>query len=411
MTALGRAAHGRLVGRIVLMGTVSIAASCSSDSSSEPTPSSAADAAVGTVVSTPPSGSIESADTEPTMVLPASADMLKDFFPIGVDFQHPRDFERWRRRGVNSLVRNPFAVDVNTWADAADAAGFMQIRPPRVPASADVGNPWLLAWMYRDEPDLVAHQIPTSELDNQYDEWKAIDPHRNVLVNVTGSMNQHDVDTGEGGDEWYATYFATADWVSGDIYPVNRGRPLTIVGDMVDRMQSIVDYQKPVFAVIEASDYDTTNEGGAPNADQFRAEVWHAIIHGVRGIWYLAVQVEPNFVYDAVPEEVATAMPELHRRITGLQEVLQGPIDPPELDAHVDGPLEVAWRLDESSAYFIVLNLSDEARADEVIELDGIGTATRATVYEERRTIAITDGAITDDFGPYEAHVYHVETD
>ena len=62
-----------------------------------------------------------------------------------------------------------------------------------------------------------------------------------------------------------------------------------------------------------------------------------------------------------------------------------------------------------SGSYFIVLNMSDEVRPGETIKVEGVGSATTAEVYDEDRSVAIVEGTITDDFGPYAVHIYHVE--
>ena len=395
---------------IVLATGVAVWVTAGDDETSVPDgtapPTAGASSVVETVVTTVPDTRYAAPQDA---LLPAA---LVDFFPIGVDFQPTENFELWKERGINTVIRAPDGVDVDEWADAADAAGLYQVRPARSEATADVGNPLLLAWSHRDEPDFNPRQIPAAEIQAQYDAWKAIDPNRPVLVNISGDMESTDLATGESGEDFYRPYFAAADWISGDIYPSNRNEPLTWVGRMVDEIEGIAD-GKPVFAYIEASDFDiddynTSVRSGAPTPDELRGEVWHAIIHGARGIWYFPERVSPTFGYDDTPDDVAAAMPELHARITGLASVLQGPIDPPGIAATVAAPLEVTWRDTSSGTYFIVLNMSDESRPAQTITLESVGSATTAEVYEEDRSVSIADGAITDDFEPYAVHIYRI---
>ena len=344
------------------------------------------------------------------VALPAPLD---DVFPIGVDFQPADNFELWKERGINTVIRPPDGVDVNEWADAADAAGLYQIRPPRSPASADIGSPLLLAWSHPDEPDFNRRQIPAEEVRDQYEAWKRVDPDRPVLINVTGDMESTDLETGAGGPDFYAQYFAAADWISGDIYPANRNEPLTWVGRMVDEVESLAN-GKPVFAYIESSDYaaddfNTTIRSGAPTPDELRGEIWHAIIHGARGIWYFPARISPTFGYDDTPDDVAAEMPRQHELITGLASVLQGPIDPAGISATVAAPLEVTWRDSPSGSYFIVLNMSDRSQSRVAIRLDGVAPATTAEVHAEIRSLPIVESTLTDDFGPYAVHIYRIE--
>jgi len=54
------------------------------------------------------------------------------------------------------------------------------------------------------------------------------------------------------------------------------------------------------------------------------------------------------------------------------------------------------------------LNKTDQAMANQVIKLRGVGAATSATVASESRTVSISNSSMSDSFGPYEAHVYIV---
>jgi hypothetical protein len=70
-------------------------------------------------------------------------------------------------------------------------------------------------------------------------------------------------------------------------------------------------------------------------------------------------------------------------------------------------PLQVTWRRSSGHSYFFVLNLSPTA-SHQIIALSGVGSATSATVYGENRTVQISGGTISDNFGPYAVHIYQV---
>ena len=91
-------------------------------------------------------------------------------------------------------------------------------------------------------------------------------------------------------------------------------------------------------------------------------------------------------------------------RITGLSSVLQGPINPAGFNAAAAAPIELTWRSAPSGKYVIALNLS-VTRTSQRISLTGI-TLTSATVVDENRTVTVTNGVVTDTFGPYAVHVY-----
>ena len=339
---------------------------------------------------------------------PEPALFLGGFFPIGVWVPPAYDFEKWKDRNVNTMVG--VTQDFEEWNAEANRLGLRMIRESRPDPADDSGESLLLAWAQPDEPDGIFSQVPYGQIQAQYTAWKSAHSKRPVFINFVGDLNQYDLVTSESGDPWYAKYVAGADWISADTYPVNRNRSLSTVGEMVDHLRTLAG-DKPVFAFIETSDIDPTRDGPGPSPGEVRAEIWTAIIHGVRGLWYFPEQVGAGipFLYDATPQDVVDELTLQNGRITQLAPVLQGAINPPNLGAAVSAPLEAAWRSAPSGKYFIVLNLSDSVRNGESIALTGVGSAATASVQGENRSVSISGGTITDDFGPYEVHIYRVQ--
>jgi hypothetical protein len=142
-------------------------------------------------------------------------------------------------------------------------------------------------------------------------------------------------------------------------------------------------------------------------ADEFRAEVWHAVIHGVKGVIYFPQRIGEGFAYDATPARVAREMVTQNARLNELREVLAGEMNPKGVGVAVERPLETGWRVVGGEVYVIVLNFSDEAVAKRAIKLSGVEGA-RAVVYGDEKSIDASGGTITDDFGPYGVKVYRV---
>jgi hypothetical protein len=178
-----------------------------------------------------------------------------------------------------------------------------------------------------------------------------------------------------------------------------------VIGQEVTQLRQLAG-SRPVFVFIESGAFAAGNPVITP--DQFRGEVWEAIIHGARGIFYFPVQVTPHFKYDVTPPAVAAEMTRQDATITKLAGVLQGTINPRPVSATAPSPLQVAWRSSAGHSYFFVLNLSPTAVSHQTIALSGIGSATSATVYGENRTVPISSNTITDNFGPYAVHIYQV---
>jgi len=313
----------------------------------------------------------------------------------------------WKSRGVNTVVVVPDGNSEKAWNKAAIRDGLYEIRAPADDPASDVGNQNLLAWALPDQPDDVISQIPYARVQRTYRAWKRMDPRLPVYINFNGQFNQHDLKTNASGAAWYHQYVKGANWITSDLYPVNNGQgnDLGVIGREVAQLRQLAG-SKPVFVFIESGAYDARNPVITPG--QFRGEVWEAIIHGARGIFYFPVQVTPHFKYDVTPPAVAAEMTRQDATITKLAGVLQGTINPPSLGAVAPPPLQVAWRSSSGHSYFFVLNLSPQAADHQIIALRGTGSAASATVYGENRTVQISDGTITDNFGPYAVHIYQV---
>lgn len=357
--------------------------------------------------------------------------VLSGFFPIGVDLQDATSStsrNNWNTRGINTFVRaNSSQADPTTWSAAVVADGrFKQMRNPRpveltgtaVPAS-------LLAFMHRDEPDSVSAQITYEALQTEYNTWKAAQSAVAVLINTTGTMNQSDNryfpaadPDGEASanEPWYRKYYATADWVANSRYPVHAGGAFSLLTDAIIRLGQwqAIEFGKPQFVYIEASDQDSGTGQPAPTAAQVRGQFWAAVCLGVRGVFYFPEQISPTFVNDVTVTAVATEMPNYHVVVASIASALQGPIDPPTVAATCsDTTLMRTWRTSLTQHVFVVHNYSASASNGVTINLYGIPLATtQAEVVGESRNEAITFsgtiGQITDDFPAYTAHVYRL---
>lgn len=361
--------------------------------------------------------------------LPAGG-FLDGFFPIGVFGQPAFAMEGWAEVGCNTMLSVPQGENIEAWDEEAQRVGLAMIRQPLGVLSEDQGRTDLLAWMLPDEPDVEANNAPcggncVNLVESLSSQWRQADPSRKIFVNLAGPNVilswGCDYCNGPGdeppspecfpdNDQCYPRIVDAVDWVSQDIYPVTGWLPseelrddVTIVGQTLDRLRDWTD--KPLFAIIEVSDQRLGFEGtGArgPTPDEYRAEVWHAIIHGAHGIFYFPQAFNP-FEWEAVATEVLDEMIVQHELITDLAPLIQAPADPDSVTVAVEAPLEVTWRQTASDTWLFVLNTSAFAGTGRVqIE----GASGEATVHDEARTVPIADGAITDEFLPYELHVY-----
>jgi hypothetical protein len=335
-------------------------------------------------------------------------------FVIGVYMQPVESFESWKARGINTLVgyeSRSGRVTSEQWSAAARAAEFYYLRRPGEDLAMDAKDPRLLAWMHHDEPDVKKPPTDPKALAEDYALWKKAG-HKPVFVNFSGGCVLDE----KASRDLYVKYASAADWIGNDIYPVtgwNRPDWLWKVGAAVDRLR---DWSggKPQFCFIETSNQrlawtPTTTRG--VTAEEFRAEVWHAVIHGVSGIVYFPQQLGDKkgipFRYDATAARVAEEMVRQNARLAALGEVLASPMNPGEFKIVGDRPLEVGWRVNGDHLYVIALNFSDEAVRGAGMRITG-NAADEAEVLNESRRLTKTGDVLADDFEAYGVHVYRV---
>lgn len=367
------------------------------------------------------SGSWE--DTEPAQSNPKL--FLDGFFVIGVFSQPANSFDTWKSRGINTLLEVPMNHDANAWDRAAQQAGMKIIRRPLSNSRADIGRKDLLAWSHWDEPD-AAGRIKewTPAFEKTYAEWKAIDPNRKVFLNFAGPDLTWFTTRQDAYSKEYSSYYPrlvkVTDWVAADIYPcggwlneahkVRRG-DIRLIAEPIKALKELTD--KPIFAFIETSEVELGNVPGArcPTPDEVRAEIWEAIIHGARGIFYFpAVVGKRGFQFDGTPTAIVSEITKQNQVISQLSNVLQSRINPSEFGIQANAPLEACWRYVDGTAYFFVLNTLPQKLSVAKVGLAGVGNNAQVSVLGENRTLTLSDGVLLDRFEPYVIHIYAVKT-
>jgi hypothetical protein len=313
--------------------------------------------------------------------------------------QPVESFDSWKGRGVDTLVgyeSRSNRVTIAQWSQAAADKGFHYIRQPSNDLATDARDARLLALMHDDEPDAQKPPTDPKLLAADYAHWKAAAPNKPVLVNFSGGR----LLSGQDPKSLYASYLNSADWIANDFYPVtgyNGPDQLWKIGAAVDRLR---DWSagKPQFCFIETSNQrlpwmPRTTRGVTP--DELRAQLWHAIIHGVRGVIYFPQQLGDKksipFRYDATPQAVSTEMLRQNTRIAELTHVLAPPTNPPPHQITATPPLEVGWRVHAGTLHVIALNFSDDRVRAATIDVGGDAKS-----------------QFRDDFDPYEVRTYRV---
>jgi len=354
------------------------------------------------------------APVTPPVAVPATGNTANNGntkFIIGVWAQPHYSFAKWKARGVNTTMYYSQTTDLETYSKAALDNGLMMIRQPNW-SNLAADKKWtnLIGYIQGDEPDYRG--IPASQLAADYAKMKAAYPSMPVVVNFNGAgpLWGYSTVTQAG----YKEYLKTADWISQDLYPMNgHNRPNAL--DAPGQAAALLSQWsggKRQITILEASDMEAT---GVPahypgvTADQFRAQVWNAVISGSTGIVYFPQRIGgAGFLWENMTPAVEAEMKTTNARLTRIGDAIMAPMNPVGVNATASSGLRVTWRKYGGKTYMIALNNTNTTIAAGKITATGITANTTATVDSENRTIAVKGGVITDSFKPYEAHVYLV---
>lgn len=366
------------------------------------------------------SGALEVADkenhsVESTRTGSEEGLFLNGVFPIGV-FSQPQDsFEKWKSRGINTLLETPQGHDPSAWDKAAKSSGLYVIRRPLANPRDDIGRKDLLAWSHWDEPDAAGRIAEWTPLfERTAEEWRRIDPNRRIFINFAGpDLSWFAVRTdaySKNHASFYPRLIATADWIANDLYPSGgwlnqahapRRGDITLLGEPIKILKGMTD--KPQFAFIEASEIERGNVPGArcPTRDEFRAQIWYAITQGVRGLFYFpAVVGKSGFRFDGAPPEIVAEMTKQNALIKRAAPLLQSEINPASMGVEAPAGVSVTWRRGKNSGLFILVNATRQTIPNARFIFKGIEAAGSAESLSDGRILKLQKGVLSESLEP-----------
>lgn len=343
---------------------------------------------------------------------------LDGFFPIGVFSQPVESFSKWKERGINTLLEVPQNHDPVAWDRTAQQFGYRIIRRPLGDGKVDKGRKDLLAWSHWDEPD-AAGRAPqwTPAFERTFKEWKQMDPTRRVFLNLAGPDVSWFLSRTDSYSKEYSSYYprllAVTDWVANDLYPsggylnqahVSRRGDITLIAEPIKAIRRLTN--KPQFCFIELSEIEKGNVAGArcPTAPEVRAQIWYAIVQGVRGLFYFpAVVGKSGFRFDGAPPELVAEMKQQNALLQQLGPVLQGEINPVGITAKVSSPIECGWRKTKEGMLLVLVNPSRQASSGVSVQLQE--TYKTGSNLMNGSAVKVADRTVRLDFAPLEVYV------
>ena len=256
------------------------------------------------------------------------------------------------------------------------------------------GHPAIIAWYMNDE--LGLEYLP--QLEERYKKVKKLDEN-------------HPVWSVHWNTDWLLKEAHTTDIVGVDPYPIP-DKPITLVSKMADAANKA---GKPLWLVPQIFDWtDYGRQGRPPTNDEMRAMTYLAVNHGAKGLIYYSYFNLLEDEFSPIPnvpqwEEIKDIASEIRDlRHVFLSTYRTNPNDVVCNNSNIDFKL----MRDGDTYYLFAVNTKKESIHGVSFDIKGANKPSMFTVmFEEPREIVLNNAKFTDDFGPYQVHVYEAKSD
>lgn len=349
-----------------------------------------------------------------------------NFFPIAVWLQNPSNAQKYRQAGINVYVglwRGPTDEQLT----ALKRQEMLVVCSQNRVGLAHRDDPTILAWMHGDEPDNAQSlgrgkgygpPIPPEKIVAGYRKIRAADPSRPVLLNLGQGVawdGWHGRGVRTNHPEDYPEYVRGCDIASFDIYPACHDHPdvkgkLWFVADGVRRLREWTDDRQLVWNCIECTHISNPPNKATPQ--QVKAEVWMSLVRGSQGLIYFVHQFQPNFIEAGLlaDEDMLAKVTETNHQIHQLAPVLNSPSVADLVSgesSNSDVPVEFIVKQHGGETYIFAVCMRGESTSA-TFRAAAWKSPQRVEVLGENRQITTRDGAFSDDFAPWDVHLYRL---
>ena len=286
-------------------------------------------------------------------------------------------------------------------------------------------HPTLLYWELEDEPAFTwkskEARMSPEQMQTAYNIIHSIDVKHAIItnhgpVNLIGTLKKYNNST---------------DVVAVDVYPVipqgikpsyalfDNGLQgdllnpyISQVGEYIDKMKTVVDNSKPVFAVLQGFSWEMLkpeNERDSnmilyPTYEESRFMAYNSIVHGANGILYWGTNYTPQ------PSKFIDDLYTVTHELSEMQEVLasKSTINTIEIEYHelgysVDAGVEYITKEVKGSTYLISVN-SDKNPVK--VTFSGLGLFDSAAIMKGNKTIKIVNGKLINEYLPFGVAIF-----
>lgn len=334
-----------------------------------------------------------------------------------------------RVNAVKSDLDSALRYHLNAWITTGSIKNNSQEDDQKIAGLVNQfkSHPALLCWEMEDEPAFTWNspnlRISPNQMLQTYQLIKKNDPKHLVItnqapVNLVSTLQK---------------YTPSTDVVSCDVYPViPRGiQPeyalypdgfqgdllntyISQVGEYVDKMKKVVNNSKPVFMVLQGFAWEMLRPENQrdskmilyPTFAESRFMAFDAIVHGATGIIYWGTDFTPQ------PSEFIDNLNRVTRELSELQQMLAAKSIhfPVETEYHdlrysVDRGIEFTAKKFQGKTYLITVN-ADKNPVE--ITLGKLQQYKTVKVLNEDRTLELLNGKLTDNYKPFDVHIYEL---
>ncbi|MEW6381860.1 MAG: hypothetical protein AB1611_19975 [bacterium] len=253
------------------------------------------------------------------------------------------------------------------------------------------GHPAIISWYMNDErgleflPELEAGYQKVRELDENHPIWSV---------------------------HWQQTSLVgeahTTDILGVDPYPIPAS-PITLVSDMADWAKDAGRGYRPLWLVpqiFDQSNYD--RPGRLPTPEEMRAMTYLATNHGARGLVYYSyfdIRSKPYYqTHWAAVKKIASEIKSLRPVFLSLEKTGENDI------VCSNTSIDCKLMKNGNSYYLFAVNTLQQDITSASFQINlAYRPAIINTEFEDGRQIEATNGRFTDDFSPYEVHIYQFD--
>ena len=289
-------------------------------------------------------------------------------------------------------------------------------------------HPSLLFWEMEDEPAFTWNsaepRIKPEPLIETYRLIKQNDPEHLVItnhgpVNLISTLQKYNPTTDVLACDVYPVipagikpdYALHPDGLQGDFLNTS----ISQVGEYVDKMKKVAEGKKPVFMVLQGFAWEMLKPEAErnkqmikyPTYEESRFMAFNAIVHGATGIIYWGTDFTPQ------PSAFISDLNRVTQELAGLQEVISAKNEKLSLETEyhelgysVDAGVEFITKRANGKLFLITVN-SDKNPVK--ITFSNLKNYKSVRVLSENRIVELTVGNLTDNYNPFEVHIYELQ--